>query len=648
MTTLQLEEGLVLLDPEAEHDDLSQNTALTLPKRVLRVLGGLLASVALLVLLAAGETTFFGTEHVSAALGLSAGSIFNSFQEASTETVKAQVLKVDDPTDFVPPRSTPPAQVGIGFSGGGTRAYSAALGQVRALTALNLLTTDLAQRITISSSSGGSWFSALYTFVPDSYGTDTQLLGANTYDTLGQQGQPGYLNLDALKTVDYKFGKVATTTENKMIKQLNQLKTFKAQDEWMYVVKTQFLAPFGLEDVNSFVALSETKVAEIKAKNKNMENKKFYVKRQDRPYWIAGGTIFAPVGPWNYKLPNPIENMVSIQFSPDYTCSPFYPKDDLVSYITVFPFPGLTVKKVVGGGCVETWAFNGAAPKTGQNGYPLNTLTEVGLPQTPMSLAKIIAVSSSTGVQYSRPYVYYWPVTDTNIPEQLYEVGDAAMIDNTGLLQLLQSRTPKAIIFLNQAAQIASIDWCSGNTAALEDSHGFKNMRGQVPDSFDWFGYGGTLQAYGVFIARTRNTVFEKAEFWKMMCAFKTLKDEGKTAIYRKTLKVLKNDWWGIQDGTVDLTVVWLERVDKFEKKLPQETQDKINKGVAASSDVFSGELFKNYPWFSLAYQNFPEPMALEPSQVNILSATTEYGVRSNAAIFCEVITGSQVCPLSR
>lgn len=63
----------------------------------------------------------------------------------------------------------PLRDVGVCFSGGGSRALSATMGQLRGLSqALDSKKTPWIDRVgTISAVSGGCWTSSLYTFLPD-------------------------------------------------------------------------------------------------------------------------------------------------------------------------------------------------------------------------------------------------------------------------------------------------------------------------------------------------------------------------------------------------------------------------------------------------------------------------------------------------
>ena len=87
-------------------------------------------------------------------------------------------LKIDD---FVKNRKNPtPGNVGICLSGGGSRALSAAMGQLRALKKLNNGQGDLlSQTKAISTVSGGSWLGVTFEYLNDNNVSDDDYL--NTY-----------------------------------------------------------------------------------------------------------------------------------------------------------------------------------------------------------------------------------------------------------------------------------------------------------------------------------------------------------------------------------------------------------------------------------------------------------------------------------
>ena len=84
--------------------------------------------------------------------------------------------------------------VGICFSGGGSRAMAAAMGQLQALEQMSSGSTSLLDQVTaMSTVSGGGWIGIPFTYLPSSF-TDAQFLGTYTApaslteDILGASG----------------------------------------------------------------------------------------------------------------------------------------------------------------------------------------------------------------------------------------------------------------------------------------------------------------------------------------------------------------------------------------------------------------------------------------------------------------------------
>lgn len=87
----------------------------------------------------------------------------------------AQILplaNINGAASLDPTTAATPTSVGLCLSGGGSRALSCALGQLRALHHLGLMDKVFA----ISSVSGGTWANSLYTYLPSSI-TDEDFLG---------------------------------------------------------------------------------------------------------------------------------------------------------------------------------------------------------------------------------------------------------------------------------------------------------------------------------------------------------------------------------------------------------------------------------------------------------------------------------------
>lgn len=89
----------------------------------------------------------------------------------------ANVLFTAGCGSYFPEQHTPlinrTGDCGICFSGGGTRSMAAAMGKLRGLYNLGLLSGTRY----ISSGSGGSWAAAIYGYYKSAAGNDTELLG---------------------------------------------------------------------------------------------------------------------------------------------------------------------------------------------------------------------------------------------------------------------------------------------------------------------------------------------------------------------------------------------------------------------------------------------------------------------------------------
>ena len=104
------------------------------------------------------------------------------------------------------------------------------------------------------------------------------------------------------------------------------------------------------------------------------------------------------------------------------------------------------LKLAVGGGFVETYAFGGAAPdqeeQTGQ-------CVRIASPSIPFTLSDAIGISSAAFAQGHHfdgplqdlvPRVSYWPISGDYHSASVHKVGDGCILENSGLLALLQRR----------------------------------------------------------------------------------------------------------------------------------------------------------------------------------------------------------------
>lgn len=520
-------------------------------------------------------------------------------------------------------------EIGLAISGGGSRSLSFTMGVLKALEALGLMEHFDA----ISAVSGGAWAAALYMFAYKS--------GVSDQDLLHYQNPfpPEDLTIHALKQSPPRMGNVVTVGEGNFMKR--QAATQNLADMlWIDFVSQIILEPFGLDDRHSlkFMAGSDEQVADIKRRNPDLKEFDFLVPRQDRaPVFIMNGAIMSPSG-----FKNGQDSVVSLQMGPDWTGSPFYPngKTENMDYHLqlgqhdLHDLHGMTI----GGGFVESFAFGSAAPA---HQYGSKTPARMGAPGDPFTLADAVGISSCAlaaalasyaAVSYVNPDLQLWPVTPDGQREMKYQLGDGGIIENAGLLPLLQRGVKKAVWLINTDTGLHNdFNWCGDAPKAhnFDPNASPSKITNQLSDKF---GHG--ISSVNGYLLH--NQVFEKSKFPEVGCELQKLKAKGVPLVLRKNLMVVPNSWWGIKGGyELDITFVYLERVWGFEHAIKdQALRDELSKGYWKK-----GGPFNNYPFFKTIFQNGAEIIQYNPEQVNVLAALAEYTVLQNKELFEDVLT---------
>mmetsp|Transcript_598 Transcript_598/g.2518 ORF Transcript_598/g.2518 Transcript_598/m.2518 type:complete len:362 (+) Transcript_598:218-1303(+) len=350
-----------------------------------------------------------------------------------------------------------------------------------------------------------------------------------------------------------------------------------------------------------------------------------------------GGTLLAPVG---HTVSS--GSAWPLQMAPDFTGSPFRapatsaqeqgaPEGrDTVRYKATSWFGSDLSDVVVGGGLVQTFAFGGSAPEEQTGGDSVR----VPAPSVPFTLADMIGVSSAafagmvSGVAGSissafDPSAKIWPVLQEGMRRQEaleYKLGDGSIIEDSGVLAMLQRRAKRIVWFINTDTGIASVsefDWCKAEHAGLKPD-------GMVSDQvYDKFGFGADFFR--------SNQVFAEKELPRVLCALQTSRDDGKPAVAKFSHDVLPNPRWGIVGGwQLDIVYVYNEKISTFVDMLPNDTQGELHKGS-------NGE-FANYPFYRTVFNNDDHAISLTASQVNLLSAQAEFAMRENQAVFEDLL----------
>jgi hypothetical protein len=397
--------------------------------------------------------------------------------------------------------------LGICLSGGGSRALTCALGQLSALYAMTLPSGQpiLSPAQYISSVSGGSWASVLYTFLPQTINgtnvTDTDFLIQPVGPQSLTKGNPNdntpgnvsYIGQYCMGTAPQQF---SLANIGVLLKTLMDAEFFlnPSQYSWFWIagIGEIILKPFALYSAtyNSsgpFVqpslmfSLSEDQVTQSITKyNPSLLPADFYLARTGRPSLIVNTNLLE-----NYRVPNTPQ--IPVQATP-------------IATGVLGQSPDGTV---MGGGGVESFGFtstlNGAGPMNGTasvatdrnyslcdiagcssaffaalllqyinnavddivnelENYLVNDLGWHRWAADLVGAALKVALEDFTGdASDVIPAYNYWPAGQVSSPSNnTLGFSDGGSFDNTGILGLLaQTNADKIISFVNSETALA-------------------------------------------------------------------------------------------------------------------------------------------------------------------------------------------------
>ncbi|MEM7114440.1 MAG: hypothetical protein AAF614_18540 [Chloroflexota bacterium] len=490
----------------------------------------------------------------------------------------------------------PPRKTAVCFSGGGTRAMSAAMGQLRGLRALNLI-----DKIGyISCVSGGSWASTIYTYYQTGAANDDELLGP-----IITPKETSMAQLKQLPTT--RLGYPATLSLRDKLLELHEAGT---PDDllWQEGIGRIYFAPFGIDDSEGlrFFSLDETTVADILQRNPQLDRGQFVTVREadgKRPFLIINGSLIGP------KALAPLEHdqLTGFDMTPLYTGIPFG------QTITYHPLLKDAETRPIGSGYVESFAFGSSAPDSlldDCEGTDLPTKCTVKVPgvKRPFTLTLASGISSAAFASILDkitsvidPDMLYWPIQSPAQPQaESFNFGDGGDIENYGLLSLLLRKVNRVVIFVNSETKL-NLDYDPSQPPEKGDIDTF------LPPLFGF--------PTSMF---PNNTVFTQDALVQVVHALQEKKRQGEPLVTVQTHTVQQNDWWGIEGGW-EATVCWVynDRVKSWEEQLPEEIQRDIDRGNESLIDFGP---FKHFPNYKTMLENGLDLVELTPEQVNLLA----------------------------
>lgn len=501
------------------------------------------------------------------------------------------------------------ALVGVCFSGGGSRSLSATLGQLRGLDFLGLLDKTLF----ISSVSGGSWASTLYTFLPKTI-TDNDFLGEVVPDPnrlwwipfnyKADSANLNYLTPNNMGNVPSRLGFLQD------IEQLVKLKEtyhYQMHELWVRLIGKQVFEPFGLSSViedksnpayghpAKFYSLNSIYVEKaILARNPQLTLNDFYLTERKRPFLIVNTSMFK-------------DNQKGAELLPVESTA--------VGCGIRQSFPGGGINGMdIGGGLVQPLGFGGThvSPLSG------NAIS-VEVPYR-FSLSDISGLSSAAFAEAIEarfpafngliPQYNYYPVNgagEAKNPSTPYMFADGGNLENTGIMALLARNLSRIVVFINCQDEIEEKSTHLGKVISVDS---------QLPPLFGYMPLEGDngYQKYGEIPPPinakpfSHNMVFPSSSFQDLLNNLWKAKQSGGPVMYlQRNLQVLENDKFNIR-GNYNADVLWVYN------SMPQKWWSQLSLPLRAELD---GDFvqFGDFPHYNTILQ-----LKLSPAQVNLLA----------------------------
>ena len=511
------------------------------------------------------------------------------------------------------------SDVGVAFSGGGTRSASASLGQLRGLQRNGWLKQHVRY---ISAVSGGGWAAVPYTY---SKLLDDALLGLPTDPaTIDRQTVVSTANGAmasaiassslAAGSIQEAAGILAKQSNSKHVEDLvaHVLQfTGHARREPQRLSKTYarllgnlFIDPLvengGTSASTRLFSWDADTVAEMGALNGGQLPGDIVTSAQDRPYLVVSGTMISARQDYGYPLLMPVE------YTPLYTG-------------VRQAFGGR-----FGGSYVWSWAYD-----TREVGDVTNDLLRVRRdPDRTFTLADVIASTGAApqlllmlgegfpqavknvvqGFAAYFPYFTHFAVRD-RLPVLLTQElahGDGGFGDNLGVLPLLARQVHNILVFVNTSTH---------DFEANDDVKALFFPVGPPDGSGD----------------KTHNVAFEPGDYDRLMKGLQQQKAAGKPLVYcDRNRSVRANAHFNVRAYS-GLNVCWFYNAPapEWEARL----REPVRALVTGRDQTDDGKNFDGFPWFSTFEQNKPHVIQLTKAQVNLLSSLTEWIVSSDETV---------------
>jgi hypothetical protein len=509
--------------------------------------------------------------------------------------------------------------VGVAFSGGGTRSATATLGELRGLQRNGWL--DKVKYM--SAVSGGAWAAIPYT-----YSTSPEPIAA----FLGTYQEPGALTRAALATVPprsltesivnsglFASGlrealhigreKLLSDQVNQLVDRAKSLLTGASPSDparfdktYANVIGKVFVAPHVTNGMTSFFAWDDPTIDDIKAHNPALGSSQFVTVAKDRPFLIVGGTMIygRPV----YDFPR----LIPVEFTPLYSGARQQYSGRL------------------GGTYVWPWAYDSVAARDESASFVNVTLDPAARKFTLSDLAATTGAAPELATIINKPLnpaAEFFPsfnhftvrnhhVVESRTADKKIEStirlphGDGGGSDNLAVMPLLARHVKNILVFIN-----SNVDY--------DVNDDLEALFGEL-DKAD---AGGDRQMTSVFDRKS----------------YQTVKDDFRTSRANHDALVSCHERWHVNaneffnirayDG-LNICFLYNATAVNWEELLPKETLLLLHPADKKDKDA---KRFHDFPWYKTFGENTPHLIKLDADQVNMLSSLTSWIVVNQTSV---------------
>lgn len=475
------------------------------------------------------------------------------------QTLNASILPlpaVDGAAEaLAPDLQAPVGSIGLCLSGGGSRALTCAMGQLRALHHLGLIDRVFA----ISSVSGGTWANSCYTYLPASI-TDEDFLGVPVLDpsklVVFGQGPNAleHLSPNNLGRVPGGLGYLRDFGE---IWKLWHEWGYPTTELWQGLIGHGVLRHFGLWQPDPAASHFDTHYfswnqAYIESgtlrRNPGLRASDFYLVQRRRPFPVFNTALFSDSTSSADLLPFEANFMLGVR--------------------QAWPTPG--PQATIGGGLLESLAMNGQFQKDVDT-----QVVSVATPSRRYTLADVVGSSSAAFAQVLEetypelkglvPVYDYFPIQNrAKVGTAARSFADGGSLENLGLNALLARGVSRIVVGINTDEGLGMDDGqivVSSDLPPLFGLQPYAKGKGYVPYSRD--------PGQGANRLFRHNQVFPTAAFATLQNALWQARQRGGPVIVAQRLNVLPNPWFNIPgDSSVEILWLYNDFVPAFWNKL--------------------------------------------------------------------------------